>query len=66
LWLKILAPPPNYLQVFFLREHAYFGFKYRKYAEAIYEALCGDAFYITMEASVHGREPEFINSNRFH
>lgn len=34
-----------------------FQFKYRKYAEALYEALCGDAFYITMEASVHGRGP---------
>jgi len=32
-----------------------FKFKYRKYAEALYEALREDAFYIAMEASVHGR-----------
>jgi GNAT superfamily N-acetyltransferase len=34
-----------------------FKFKYRKYAEALYEALRDDAFYTTMEASVHGRGP---------
>jgi len=32
-----------------------FEFKYRKYAEALHQALCDDAFYITMEDSIQGQ-----------
>jgi len=33
-----------------------FKFKYRKYAEALYSALCNDAFYVTMEESIENGE----------